>query len=358
MTCLNQIIEEDDEINDYLDCHQFYQEYYGHPINQLEKLHDFIRCNKNVNNSIIWLVGDSSLDNKYWFNQSTKALNGYEKILDKPSSKKDIAYWLNSEIIKNDWKDNMTAINCAVEESSIGSRSCGRLLEHDKFVRNHIQEQDFLVVSVGGNDIALKPSICTIINTLLLLKCSTDNCIKNYSCGCSIPCDDYCYGSGPSCLSNLLAFPLGYGYFLHLFGQRIQSFIKNMLSGMVKPKKILICMIYYIDEKEGNGWADGVLATLGYNKNPKTLQSLIRSAFRDATKKLSLPYADTEIVAVPLFAALDGKTSSDYEQRVEPSAKGGNKMAKLIFDAIKGGNDAMDKCFNNENENITMTIER
>jgi len=41
-----------------------------------------------------------------------------------------------------------------------------------------------------------------------------------------------------------------------------------------------------------------------------------------------------EVVAVPLFHALDGKTSSDYVSRVEPSVTGGEKMARLIVDAI------------------------
>lgn len=33
-------------------------------------------------------------------------------------------------------------------------------------------------------------------------------------------------------------------------------------------------------------------------------------------------------------------------------------MAKLIIDAIKGGNDTMDKYLNSNNENIIINIER
>ena len=41
-----------------------------------------------------------------------------------------------------------------------------------------------------------------------------------------------------------------------------------------------------------------------------------------------------QVVAFPLFDVLDGKTSSDYEQRVEPSVTGGRKIAAALLDAI------------------------
>ena len=40
----------------------------------------------------------------------------------------------------------------------------------------------------------------------------------------------------------------------------------------------------------------------------------------------------TEVVPFPLFRVLDGKTSSDYCQRVEPSPQGGRKMAAALLD--------------------------
>jgi hypothetical protein len=39
---------------------------------------------------------------------------------------------------------------------------------------------------------------------------------------------------------------------------------------------------------------------------------------------------------VPLFNALDGKNSSDYIARVEPSSQGGRKMAEYLLDMIDG----------------------
>ena len=37
---------------------------------------------------------------------------------------------------------------------------------------------------------------------------------------------------------------------------------------------------------------------------------------------------------MPLFEALDGRTSEDYVERVEPSLQGGRKMAALIASAL------------------------
>ena len=48
-------------------------------------------------------------------------------------------------------------INCAIEESALNERKEG-LLSQDEFVRDHIKKDDILIVSVGGNDVALKPS--------------------------------------------------------------------------------------------------------------------------------------------------------------------------------------------------------
>ena len=45
----------------------------------------------------------------------------------------------------------------------------------------------------------------------------------------------------------------------------------------------------------------------------------------------------TQVIPVPLFHALDGKTTNDYVARVEPSSQGGRKMAEYILDMIDDG---------------------
>ena len=51
-----------------------------------------------------------------------------------------------------------------------------------------------------------------------------------------------------------------------------------------------------------------------------------------ATSRIAIE--GTEVVPFPLFRVLDGKTSSDYCQRVEPSPQGGRKMARALLNAV------------------------
>ena len=42
-----------------------------------------------------------------------------------------------------------------------------------------------------------------------------------------------------------------------------------------------------------------------------------------------------QVVGLPFYETLDGKTTEDYVQRVEPSIQGGEKMAKVILDRLE-----------------------
>ena len=97
-------------------------------------------------------------------------------------------------------------------------------------------------------------------------------------------------------------------------------------------------MIYYLDEAETGSWADGMLGCLGYNSNPRKLQMMIRRVFEEAVSKIRVDGAN--VVPFPLFRVLDGKTSSDYRERVEPSPTGGRKIADALLDVIEGGEAA------------------
>jgi len=168
---------------------------------------------------------------------------------------------------------------------------------------NHVSEKDFIIVSLGGNDIALKPTPRTIINMIALLLCP-EALIKG--------------GWAP-----------GLGYFKNLFSKRIQKILENVTSE-TKPKKILICMIYYLDEAKVKSWANFTLEKMGYDKNPKKLQLIIRKVY----ELVKFDMKDTLVEKFPLFEVLDGKDTNDYLQRVEPSVKGGKKMGEALFKAI------------------------
>ena len=309
----------------------FYAEYHGHRPEHLRKIEAGLRSSFQDLRQTIYLAGDSSLDNKYWFQESATACNGYEAYLEPPVSKQDIAYWMNYELKMRGLGETLFCLNAAVEESSIGSRACGRLHDQDIVIRDTIQTGDTLVVSIGGNDIALCPSICTILNMLCLVCCTTTSCLKMNTCGHALPCDDCCCGCGPGFCSNLISWPPGYGYFLHLFGTRVKSYLEKLTS-TTKPATIIVCMIYYPDELVSASWADPALRALGYNSDPLKLQALIDAVFRDAVQRIKV--SGSNVVGVPLSAAMNGKNTMDYCARVEPSALGGHKMATLILDAI------------------------
>ena len=165
--------------------------------------------------------------------------------------------------------------------------------------------------------------------SLLCLHCfSTSFCIEHFSCGCPLSCEDNLAG----CASNCFAFPCGFGYFLHLFRTKIEHYLLK-LTRRKKPKLIIVCMLYYLDELcSGTSWADRTLSALSYNSKPSKVQTLLRQLFYQAISKIKIP--GCRVIPIPLFESLDGKTTEDYVQRVEPSAIGGRKMAKQLVDVI------------------------
>mmetsp|Transcript_102036 Transcript_102036/g.304462 ORF Transcript_102036/g.304462 Transcript_102036/m.304462 type:complete len:351 (+) Transcript_102036:26-1078(+) len=309
----------------------YYGTWSGHDIEHLDVAYPMLR---RRHRSLIFLAGDSSLDNKAWIEDVRPALNGYEDFLRPPSMKTDVSYWLNHEAVERG-AGHLACLNTAVEATTLSDRD-GRLLPADQFIRDHITADDYLVVSVGGNDIALKPSFCTILNMLVLVRCSSQSCLSRCACGC-LPFSGCCGGSVAhggcfGCLRSLLgcAWPPGLGYFVDLFGNAVQNYVLRLL-GPTRPKKVVVCMIYFLQEG-GSSWADAALRALDYDRNPARLQEAIRAVFRLATRRIRIP--GTQVVAFPLFEVLDGKSSLDYVSRVEPSRAGGKKMAKAFMDAI------------------------
>ena len=82
----------------------------------------------------------------------------------------------------------------------------------------------------------------------------------------------------------------------------------------------------------GPSWADPALRALGYDADPRSTRALIRAVHAHATSRITVP--GVPVVPVPLFEVLDPRDARDYEQRVEPSAAGGRKMARAIAAAI------------------------
>ena len=100
-----------------------------------------------------------------------------------------------------------------------------------------------------------------------------------------------------------------------------------------KPRCIVACVLYFLDENPASpSWASGVISALGNDDDPSVLQSLIRSCYHNGT--CGIEVEGVQVLPVPLFRYMDGKDSRDYAQRVEPSSRGGHKMARAVMEAL------------------------
>lgn len=285
---------------------RFYFEWKGHQIQDLISFHA-ITTEERPGKPIVYLAGDSSLDNKYWVSNDqeleVETPGIYKHTLDKPTPKPDVSFWMNHLL-----GDRATCINTAVEESMLRQRD-KELLAHDEFIRDNIRAEDILIVSVGANDIALKPLPCTIRHMLQLAWITPRSSIEK--------------GTASSLQ-----------YFNDMFCDKVQAYVDRMTS-KTRPRAVIICMIYFpLESGLGqSSWADAQLMALGYNTWPGQLQTAISTLYRTATQRIKLQ--GTEVVPCPLHEVLDKKTAKDYIARVEPSEQGGRKMANKFVEILE-----------------------
>lgn len=244
----------------------------------------------------IYLAGDSSFDNKNWvINYECETPRQYSEIgrITVP----DVCYWVNIESARH------CGVNCAVEESTLGERvtndddnNKARLLAQDEIIRDTIRPMDILVISVGANDITLRPDAKTML----------------------------IWGSLMLTPTALLSYNPGYVYLVNTLREGIRNYI-SALTSHVQPRFVIVCGIYY-PCLTGSSWADNVLSYLGYNYNPEWLQTIIKTLFRDAYGGFNY---------LPLHDLLDPDEPEHYVGRVEPSSKGGRLIALGIHAYIK-----------------------
>lgn len=291
-----------------IDSTKFYATWEGHTVEDLEKF-KAITSEARPNKPIIYLAGDSSLDNKYWVKETgqfkdVKTPDVYVKALENADPKPDVAFWLNHLL-----GDSATCINGAIEESMLRQRN-SKLRDQDAFIRDNITSDDILIISVGNNDVAMKPLPTTIFHMLKLAWFAKRADLES--------------GSASSL-----------SYFRHLFGHNLEKYIEAMTCE-AKPRAVVVCMIYYPLEagKGQKGWANLQLKALGYDTWPERLQAAIRAMYESATKTIKVE--GTEIIPCPIFEILDGKNAADYAERVEPSEEGGRKMAEQFMRLLEG----------------------
>ena len=203
----------------------FYSNYHGHTVQHLKAFEEAMRPKPKPPmrafakqfRDAIWLAGDSSLDNKHWFPEDeAPVVNNMEcTIMEQNKCRRDIAWWLNKKAEDRHYSQKVFAINSSYEEGKIESRSRGRLLPQDEYLRDNLRPEDFVIVSVGGNDVALFPQLpCTIVNMAILNLCTPQICLDN-ACGCALPCDDYLWGKSLILIFKLMCLSF-YAHFINV----------------------------------------------------------------------------------------------------------------------------------------------
>lgn len=194
-----------------------YENYYGIPIPILTNIHANVR-HLIPDARFIYLAGDSSLDNKFWLSGDLPAVPPYDQFLEPPRSIPDVAHWIN-HFLQEDGIHQFVAVNGAVEESTLEARNNNHMLRQDCFIAEHLTSQDVVIISAGGNDIALRPSIGTIWNALKMIHFNDLDAIENRPRSC-----------------------WGMPYFEHMFLSKLTRYIQG-LTVHHQPAAIIVCMI-------------------------------------------------------------------------------------------------------------------
>lgn len=211
-----------------------------------------------------------------------------------------MCYWINAEAVRRGHNGRLFCLNTAVEATTLANRGCCQLLPQDRFIRSQITPDDYLVVSIGGNDLALAPVLATIANIIPLLCCVPEACIRRgFACPPDPVVDCGCCGCGlPGCVVGVCGCPPGLAYFVNLFGARVRNYILRLLDGR-RPRRVVVCMYYFPDVHGRGSWADCFLQSMCYNWTPGRLQAAITRVFDLATSSITIE--GTEVVPLPLF---------------------------------------------------------
>jgi len=333
---------------------EFYKEFFGHDPQHLKVLAEHFR---KKGRDIIWLIGDSSLDNKHWvqppffndFEENRPARNGYEHVLN-PSNTgivPDIAWHLNRLLEEDGTKSSSKAtspyvtINTAVEMSMLGCyKDHGRCVEElppysgpsklfpqEIMLRKSIMDEssgnDVMIVSVGSNDYLFSPSVEAL------------EAVENHA-------------EGPG---DTVSFAKGEKFWLPMRGIRTRRFLEGIISSdpeKQRPKLIIVCQIYFLDKKgKFNVMTHDVrdfFELIKHDVDPRILMHGTREGFNGGTLRVGDPDGHIHgvpVFPIPLFEVLDGNNTTDYVERLEPSFWGGEKIAatlkKELTRALSGG---------------------
>lgn len=291
---------------------KFYDPYYGHPLKILNFLKQEFE-EKQFN--FIYFLGDSTLDNKHWVrNKPQKSLPLFEKNLEYMLP--DISFFMNKKLYENNEK--YICLNFAVEENHLKNRNNSTnnnlipLNGWEDYVSSNLTENDILIVSIGGNDLALKLNIPIILNLCLSLFLSDDLLRKN---------------------------PYLIYYILDIYKNYLKQFLLDIIK-YKKPKMIVLCGVYFPCIDYQDSWCKNILNIMKYNvpSYRKNIHCVLEMLFEEGLKSLNsenIPELEgIEIKYIPLYKVLNCEDKEDYVAGVEPSVQGGEKMAEAFYNSI------------------------
>ena len=288
----------------------FYAPYHGHDVAHLDAVRRLLAAGGA--RRFIYLAGDSSLDNKFWLSAEPRVASagGMERALSPPCSPvpPDVAAAISGRLAAR-LGPSWACVNAAVEESTLASRGAGRPLPaQDGWLARALSPGDVLVVSAGGNDVVLSPSAATVAALAALLLAATDAGLADGSAW-------------------------GMAHCVRLFRDDVEAYVARLCAHAL-PSLVVVLFPYFPHEARTGSWADAALGVMGYDCAPRRLQAVMRAVFARATRAVRAP-GGVRVVPLALFDVLDAAPASrDYVARVEPSARGGEKMADAIIGAI------------------------
>ena len=170
--------------------------------------------------------------------------------------KQDVSYWLNAAAEERNRTQGgdeppLACVNTAVEATTLNDRACCRLWAQDEVIRQHIGPDDILIVSVGGNDVALQPLLCTVLSMFAMVYAPLPTWfIQNCACACppnlGSALDFGCMCCGvPNCVSSLLCgCPLGFPYVVARIALRVNrdGLCALVISGRCGTRRYMVDM--------------------------------------------------------------------------------------------------------------------
>lgn len=281
----------------------YYTNYYGHPIQDLDNLVDHCYGMNKV-----YLVGDSTLDNKKWVSTlRAPPVNGYQGLVEEMVP--DVNYFFNYYL--EGYNLPYISLNFAIEEDCIHDKMSNgsvrsKLNSKESMVKNSLTHKDILIISIGGNDLSLKSNFELKLKLFEVFMKTTPEVIRK---------------------DIEIILP----QLVQLFKVEYKNYIEELVS-KTKPKMIFLCAPYYPCKIKQESWASTVLSMVGYDNNPEKSHALLQGVYEKMIREINIEGA--KIFHIPFYEILDWKDEKDYVARVEPSTEGGRKIAEHICGII------------------------